>query len=61
MRIKFGGQENFWHSAFADRYLAALADPPVRVPVLPDDTLDEHGRPLEPQGNAGGDEPVWWS
>src|SRR5260370_38146189 len=23
MRIKFGGQENFWHSAFADRYLAA--------------------------------------
>ena len=29
-----------------DRHLANLADPPVKVPELPPDPLDEHGVPL---------------
>ena len=41
-----GGQVNLWHPACADRYLAAMADPPVKLPELPPDLLDEHGAPL---------------
>jgi hypothetical protein len=37
---------NLWHPACADRFLAALADPPVKVPDLGLDPLDEHGAPL---------------
>jgi hypothetical protein len=37
---------NLWHPTCANRYRAALADPPVKVPELPPDPLDEHGAPL---------------
>jgi hypothetical protein len=31
------GCVNVWHPACADRYLAAMVDPPVKVPELPPD------------------------
>jgi hypothetical protein len=36
---------NLWHPACADRYLAATVDPPVKVPELSADPLDERGAP----------------
>jgi len=53
-RIKHGGRVNLWHPGCADRYVAALADPPVKVPVLPPDSLDEHGaaRSARPQSRG---------
>ena len=36
---------NLWHPACAERYLAAMVDPPVKVPDLGPDPLDEHGAP----------------
>ena len=49
-RIKHGGRVNLWHPGCADRYVAALADPPVKVPVLPPD----HGaaRSARPQSRG---------
>jgi putative DNA primase/helicase len=44
-RIKHRGRVNLWHPACADRYLAAMADPPVKVPDLGPDPLDENGAP----------------
>ncbi len=50
---------NIWHHACADHHLAALADPPVKVPELPPDPLDEHGAPpaahASPSTNGGPD------
>jgi len=53
-RIKHGGRVNLWHPGCADRYVAALADPPVKVPVLRPDSLDEHGaaRSARPQSRG---------
>jgi len=45
-RIRHRGRVNLWHPACTDRRLAALADPPVKLPELPPDPLDEHGAPL---------------
>jgi putative DNA primase/helicase len=36
-RIRHRGRVNLWHPACADRLLAALHDPPVKVPDLPPD------------------------
>jgi hypothetical protein len=44
-RIKHRGEVSLWHQGCADRYVAALADPPVKVPEGPPDPLDEHGAP----------------
>jgi hypothetical protein len=45
-RIKYGGEVNLWHQDCADESVAAMADPPVKVPELPPDPLDKHGPPL---------------
>jgi hypothetical protein len=47
-QIKHRGQVNLWHQDCADRYLAAMIDPPVKVPALSPDLLDEHGALLAP-------------
>jgi hypothetical protein len=56
-QIRHRGRVNLWHPACADGYLAALSDPPVKVPDLPPDHLDEHGVPLAaylgPSTNGG--------
>ncbi|HEY2527778.1 MAG TPA: AAA family ATPase [Xanthobacteraceae bacterium] len=44
-RIKRGGAVNLLHEYCAGRYLAARADPLVKLPDLGPDTLDDHGRP----------------
>jgi hypothetical protein len=45
-RIKHpDGEVDNMHPACADRYYAALADPPVTVPDLGPDPYDEHGAP----------------
>jgi hypothetical protein len=45
-RIKHGGGVDLLHDGCVEPYLAAQADPPVKVPDLGPDTLDEHGEPL---------------
>jgi hypothetical protein len=40
---------NIWHVNCADQYMAALANPPVKVPDLGPDPLDEHGAPRSDQ------------
>jgi hypothetical protein len=44
-RIKHGGEVNLWHEDCGRRHLAAMADPPVKLPDLGPDPLDEHGAP----------------
>jgi hypothetical protein len=44
-RIRYRGCVDLWHPACLNRHLAALADPPVKVPEGPPDPLDEHGAP----------------
>jgi len=46
VRIRHGGRVNLWHPACAERLIAAMANPPVKVAGLPPDPLDEHGVPL---------------
>jgi hypothetical protein len=46
LRIKRGGEVDLWHEACAQRYLAAVVDPPITVPDLGPDPLDEHGVPI---------------
>jgi hypothetical protein len=41
-RIRHGRRVNLWHPACADRYLAAMVDPPVKVPQPLPDSLDVH-------------------
>jgi hypothetical protein len=61
-RIRHGSRVSIWHPACADRYLAAMADPPVKVPELRPDALDEHGAPLaahtSPSSNSEGLSPA---
>jgi hypothetical protein len=44
-RIRHAGEVNLWHRDCADKQVIALADPPVKVPDLGPDPLDEHGVP----------------
>jgi hypothetical protein len=44
LRIRHGGEVDVWHKDRAERYFAAMADPPVKVP----DPLDENGDDDEP-------------
>jgi hypothetical protein len=44
-RIRYRGHVNLWHQECADKFIAALANPPVKLPDLGPDPLDEHGAP----------------
>jgi hypothetical protein len=44
-RIKHGGEVYLWHEDCGRRHLAAMADPPFKLPDLGPDPLDEHGAP----------------
>jgi hypothetical protein len=44
-RIKHGGEVDLWHEDCGRRHLAAMANPPFKLPDLGPDHLDEHGAP----------------
>ena len=44
-RIKHGGEVDLLHEGCARDHLAAIANPPVKLPDLGPDPLDEHGAP----------------
>src|SRR5262249_9856940 len=46
VRIRHGGRVNLWHPACAERVIAAMANPPVKVAGLPPPPLDEPCVPL---------------
>ena len=56
-RIKHGGEVDLWHEDCGRAHLAAMADPPFKLPDLGPDPLDEHGAPLAahttPSTNGG--------
>ncbi len=44
-RIKHGGEVDLWHEDCGRRHLAAMAEPPFKLPDLEPAPLDEHGAP----------------
>jgi hypothetical protein len=44
-QIKHGGEVSLWHEDCGCRHLAAMADPPFKLPDLGPEPLDEHGEP----------------
>jgi hypothetical protein len=46
-RIKHGGEVDLLHEGCASDLLAAIANPPVKLPDPGPDPLDEHGAPLQ--------------
>jgi hypothetical protein len=51
-RIKYRGGIDAWHEACVQAHIAAMANPPVKLPDQGPDPLDEHGASHEhPGGN----------
>jgi hypothetical protein len=49
-QIRYRGGVDLWHQDCADKHVAVLTSPPIKIPDLGPDPLDEHGAPHEDHG-----------